>query len=134
MSDFTSRFNELLNRTTDNGTALAIALGVSKQTISAWKNGTRFPKKPTIRIIADYFNVGVPWLQGVTDDETAQRSLSDSCDSVDNFIETVDDEIELISLYRILNEKGRGILMGTARSLATNPDMKKDGALSTETA
>lgn len=70
MADFTARFNELLSRAAGNDTAIAEALGVSKQTISAWKNGTRFPKKPAVRTIADYFGVGVPWLEGVTDDET----------------------------------------------------------------
>ena len=71
MADFTSRFNELLDRISDSDTALANALGVSKQTISAWKNGKRFPKRPVIRTIAEYFGVGIPWLEGISDDETA---------------------------------------------------------------
>ena len=70
MADFTSRFNELLRLTADSDTALADALGVSKQTISAWKTGIRVPKQPTKRIIASYFNVPVTWLDGLTDDKT----------------------------------------------------------------
>ena len=134
MADFTSRFNELLTRTPDNGTALADALGVSKQTISAWKNGSRFPKRPTIRIIADYFNVGIPWLQGVTDDESAGMDLNTSASA--NDIQAIDDPDvrELICIYNELNMIGRQALMGTARGLASNPDMKKGGASSSATA
>lgn len=88
MADFTTRFNELLTRTPENDTAVAEALGVSKQTISAWKKGERFPKRPAIRVIADYFNVSVPWLEGITDDETwpdlsdAHRKLHDIAESL----------------------------------------------------
>lgn len=88
MADFTTRFNELLTRTPENDTAVAEALGVSKQTISAWKKGDRFPKRPAIRVIADYFHVSVPWLEGITDDETwpdlteAQRKLHDIAESL----------------------------------------------------
>lgn len=69
MADFTSRFNQLLERKTGSDADLASVLGVSKQTISAWKNGTRFPKKPTIQTIANYFHVSAVWLTGITDDE-----------------------------------------------------------------
>lgn len=43
-------------------------------------------------------------------------------------------EAELIAIYRDLNTEGQDILMGTARGLAMNPDMKKDGGSSAETA
>lgn len=75
MADFTTRFNELLSRTTGSDTDLAEALGVSKQTISAWKNGTRFPKRPAIRTIASHFGVSVPWLTGITDDDRVDTDL-----------------------------------------------------------
>lgn len=43
---------------------VAKGLDVSKQTLSAWKCGTRSPKRPTIETIARYFNVSVDWLLG----------------------------------------------------------------------
>ena len=156
MADFTTRFNELLTRTPDNGTALAHALCVSKQTISAWKNGVRFPKRPTISIIASYFGVGVPWLQGVTDDETAgidyttikaalgssspaAKKLHDigeqlNVHGLEYLFPDKPDVCELVSIYDSLNDLGRQTLMGTARGLAANPDMKKDGASNDVTA
>ena len=124
MADFTSRINELLANTTEHESAIADALGVSKQTISAWKKGIRFPKKPVIRSVAEFFGVSVPWLEGITDDPTIGIDVT-----------TADpQEVELLSIYRGLNATGRNVLLGTARGLAANPDMKKDLKSNTETA
>lgn len=154
MADFTDRFNELLTRTPDSGTALADALGVSKQTISAWKNGTRFPKRPAIRTIAAYFGVGVPWLQGITDDETIGIGMDNSLDSIvatfgpDSptakkmreigeqltipglaaLFPDNPDERELMDIFHGLNDNGRHSMLNYARFLNSNPDMKKDAA------
>lgn len=43
-------------------------------------------------------------------------------------------EDELVSIFRALNETGRQTLLGTARGLAANPDMKQDGASKNGTA
>ena len=43
-------------------------------------------------------------------------------------------ESELITIYRDLNDKGQAVLMATAQSLATNPDMKGGSASNTATA
>ena len=130
MADFTERFNELLARSAENDTTIAEALGVSKQSISAWKNGVRFPKRPMIRTIANYFHVGVPWLEGVTDDETA--GIESTSDRSNYILDS--NEIELLSIFRTLNDFGQQTLMGTARSLGMNPDMQKNGASNSETA
>lgn len=71
MASFQHRFSELLSRSALNDSAVAEALGVSKQTVSAWKSGDRTPKRPTVITIASYFNVSVPWLLGVSDDDQA---------------------------------------------------------------
>ena len=126
MSDFTSRFNELSARHPGSDTDLGNALGVSKQTISAWKAGKRFPKQPVVRTIAEFFGVGIPWLMGITDDEGAcMGSPSTPADP---------QEAELVAIYRGLNEKGQDMLINTARSYASNSELKKDGGSSAETA
>ena len=125
MSDFTTRFNELLARFSGSDHAIAEALGVSKQTISAWKNGTRFPKRPAVRTIAEFFGVSVPWLEGITDDPTACAGPLLPADP---------QEEELLEIYRGLNAAGQGVLMGTARGLACNEQYKKGSASNTETA
>lgn len=64
ISTFRERFSELCNSNPRNDTLIAEELHVSKQTISAWKAGTRSPKSPTIITIANYFQVDVAWLMG----------------------------------------------------------------------
>lgn len=61
---FKDRFNDLCEHSTIPTIGLATALGVSKQTISAWRIGTRSPKDLTVKAIADFFDVNVDWLMG----------------------------------------------------------------------
>ena len=129
MADFTSRFNELLSRASKPDAEIADDLGVSKQTISAWKNGVRFPKKPAIRIIADYFGVGVPWLTGVTND--MQAAASKVQNSTAPALPPDPHEAELLQIYRDLNPRGQETLLGTARGLHNNPKMKNASASNT---
>ena len=77
MADFMSRFNEISVRHPGNDTSLGAALGVSKQTISAWRTGARSPKKPHIVAIAEYFNVSIPYLMGWSDDPNYAGTTSD---------------------------------------------------------
>ena len=200
MADFTSRFNELLARNAGSNSDLAQILGVSKQAISTWKIGTSTPKPPTVRTIAEYFDVDVDWLNGTTDTESSyspkdafssydsQRvdallndkgmspgefataiglplgalefikrpgavpstpvlyKMADALGcSVDYLLGLTDevnpvtsqrlnsDELDLVGIYRDLNDLGQSTLMGTARGLAANPDMKKDGTSNSKT-
>lgn len=64
VSTFRERFAELCESDSKSATALANSLHVSKQTVSAWKNGTRSPRQPIIIDIANYFRVSVAWLMG----------------------------------------------------------------------
>ena len=63
---------------------IAKGLEVSKQTLSAWKCGTRSPKRPTIETIARYFNVQVDWLLGFDVSKSAEEKLVDYYDELDN--------------------------------------------------
>lgn len=144
MSDFTSRFNELLSRHSGNDSELGAALGVSKQTISAWRNGIRSPKKPHIVAISKYFDVGIPWLMGISDNERESgydviRGSFGPDSSFSNKLHALGSalspsESELLSIFRRLNDTGQLALIATARGLDGNPDMKKDGASNDETA
>ena len=146
MADFTSRFNELLNRYSGSDSELAEVFGVSKQAISAWKNGVRSPKRPTIRIIADFFGVGVPWLNGITDDESEtgfdvlSREFNFEPSPVKKLREIGDDLSpgssnpalsEVLQIFDGLNERGRDSLLNYARFLNSDPAMKRDGASNT---
>ena len=58
------RLNELFDNDPRNDNVIAQALGVSKQTISSWRHGTRSPKKPVLIQIAKEFDVSIEWLMG----------------------------------------------------------------------
>ena len=58
------RLNSLFNADPRNDTAIADALGVSKQTISAWRNGSRSPKKSVLLRIAEFYHTSPEWLLG----------------------------------------------------------------------
>ena len=58
------RLNELFDADPRNDTAIAKSLGVSKQTISMWRHGTRSPKKSVLIRIANEFKVSIEWLMG----------------------------------------------------------------------
>lgn len=64
ISTFKDRFSDACAERKLPDGEIAKALEVSKQTLSAWKCGTRSPKRPTIETIARYFNVNVDWLLG----------------------------------------------------------------------
>ena len=58
------RLNELFDADSRNDSSIAAALGVSKQTISAWRSGFRSPKKPMLIKIAEMYHVSIEWLMG----------------------------------------------------------------------
>lgn len=64
VTTFKERLSELCFASGQTDSDLAKDLGISKQTLSAWKCGTRSPKGPTIETIARYFGVPVDWLLG----------------------------------------------------------------------
>lgn len=64
VSTFRERFIELCDANPKGTTALAKELHVSRQTINAWKAGTRSPKQLTVVAISEYFDVSIPWLMG----------------------------------------------------------------------
>lgn len=70
------RLNELFDSDPRNDTAIAEALGVSKQAISAWKTGVRSPGKKMLFKISETFDVSLEWLMGY-DYPKKRRSLDD---------------------------------------------------------
>ena len=65
------RLNELFDADSRNDSSIAAALGVSKQTISAWRSGFRSPKKPMLIKIAELYHVSIEWLMGFDVDRSS---------------------------------------------------------------
>ena len=64
VSTFNERFDLLCSESSMTDIEISKKLQVSKQTISAWRNGKRSPKAPTIAAISRNFHVSVRWLLG----------------------------------------------------------------------
>lgn len=58
------RLIELFDGDPRNDAAIADSLGVSRQTVSMWRHGTRSPKKSVLIQISKEFNVSLEWLMG----------------------------------------------------------------------
>ena len=65
------RLNELFDSDPRNDSAIAAALGVAKQTLSAWRNGSRSPKKTMLIKITEQFHVSIEWLMGYDVDQSS---------------------------------------------------------------
>lgn len=74
VATFQERFSQLCEENSGSLTTLAELLHVSKQTVSAWKCGTRSPKQPTIVAIADHFNITIEWLMGFDVERNRKRN------------------------------------------------------------
>ena len=68
------RLNELFDADPRNDTAIASAIGVSKQTISMWRHGSRSPKKSVLIKIAKLYGVSLEWLMGFDVEKSAMTS------------------------------------------------------------
>lgn len=82
---------ELLCKQNETSVSAVIQhLGMSKGSITSWKNGV-VPKGDSIIKLAEYFNVSIDYLlTGKITNDTLQ-----------------DDELELLSLYRALSQSGK---------------------------
>lgn len=102
VNTFQERFAELCESNPANDTALANALHVSKQTISAWKIGTRSPRQPLVIDIANYFRVSVSWLMGfdVKKELTPHEMIEEGFKNLNELYDTkipVTEEAKIIS-------------------------------------
>lgn len=80
-SPFAKRLRELLNEENMSITALATKIGVTRQAVSQYQDGSTQPNAETIVKIAGVFNVSTDYLLGVTDIKTTDveiRAISNS--------------------------------------------------------
>lgn len=63
---------------------VADSLHTSNQNVSNWERGNSEPKLETWQKLADYFNVSVPYLQGISDENgTLFRTVDDFVSDTD---------------------------------------------------
>lgn len=64
VASFRERLTELVESSEKSKTDIADDLGIAKQTLSAWITGQNSPRRPMTLVIASYFGVTIPWLNG----------------------------------------------------------------------
>ena len=69
------RLCELFDIDPRTDSAIADALDVSKQTISAWRAGIRSPKKPMLLKLCRMYNVTLDWLMGYDEENIEPAEL-----------------------------------------------------------
>lgn len=97
---------------------IADSIGVTYQHISQYERGLRTPKMNTIRKIAEALGVDVWEIIGFNDIDYEPMPASPT------EAEANPEEAELITIYHGLNDRGKAVLMGTARGLENNSEMK----------
>ena len=81
--------------------SLSDALHITKQALSHYERGTRYPKKETLESIADYFNVDMNYLTGRSSTTTIISPTPASAPSLSP------DRLDLLEKYDVLNDEGK---------------------------
>lgn len=103
------------------------AVGVGKSTVRKWESGQiANMRRDKIALLAEALRVTPTYLMGWDESPESPRPHSPApCRLRDAARAPADaTEQELMAIYRGLSELGQQALMGTARGLAANPDMK----------
>ena len=79
--------------------SLSDALNITKQALSHYERGTRYPKRETLEAIADYFNVDMNYLTG--------RSSTTTIISPAPAPSLSPDQKDLLDKYDVLNDEGK---------------------------
>ena len=120
---------------------LADILGITDATLSGYETGAHDPKSNMLVEIAKICNTTTDYLLGLETRMYLHDKLDSSLGSNSPAAQKLrqigaalsGNESELVDIYRSLNDLGQTALMGTARGLAANPDMKKDGTSNDKT-
>ena len=103
---FSERLTELLGASRGGATRLSEAMGVSKSTVSDWKNGRKEPSMENIVALANYFIVTTDYLlcMSTANEKKPSPGLSRRGQ-------------ELLGYFEQLGEYEQGIILGEARGL-----------------
>lgn len=118
VSTFPERLKEALGE--GSTTELAMTVGMSKQSISAYVNGSRNPKRPTTKALSEALNVNEMWLMGynVPKERSCQQSLSSKSNLSDPIEEKYGKSVaDAIQLYLQLDSDDQGEIRGEMKQM-----------------
>lgn len=107
ISSFQERLKEAMNGM--SVTDLAAELDISKQSVSAYINGTRKPKRLTISAMAQILSVNPAWLMGCD----VEKYIADSENDTTTGLALTDSEQYLLDGFRKLTEQGQDYMIQT---------------------
>lgn len=90
-------------------------IGKSDKTVSGWEHGRGQPDADMLFLLCEIYGI-----------ENISEFYTNNAEQGANPL--LQDEEELLTIYRNLNKEVRAMLLGTARAFAGNPDMNKDGS------
>ncbi len=118
VSNFNERFKEAFeNRSV---TEFAAEIGVSKQTISAYLNSSRKPKRIVAEKIAQHLNVSPVWLLGYDAPKAMKEPATETGDGLD--VKLSDNDKIIIELLMSLNDSKKVEAIRYLRYLAEQSD------------
>lgn len=94
---FYDKYCELCKKAGKSPSGAALEMGISKSSVSTWKNLGRTPKNEQLKMVASYFGVSVDYLLG-----------NEKKPSEDSFEEPIDEDArELLNERRVLASKSK---------------------------
>ncbi len=99
--------------------SLSDALHITKQALSHYERGTRYPKKETLEAIADYFNVDMNYLTGRSSTTTIISSAPAAAPSLSP------DRKDLLDKYDSLNDEGEAKVLDHTSDLVAGGRYEK---------
>lgn len=111
--------------------AFAKLFGVSQQTIGSWETNRTSPDLESLSKLANFFNVSVDYLLGLTDipytvDDYIAKQKKAGKQPVDNQYSA--DERKIIDMYRQLSEKDKGKIEGRLEEMLDDEQAATKGA------
>ena len=115
------KINALLLQHGKTGAEMSRDLGLSNSAYSLWNTGSTNPSVKNLKRIADYFGVNV---SEIADDTEKENPVIVRDGNVKP--ELSEDERQLLTLYRSMNDAGRIALLAAANGFANSPAYTED--------
>lgn len=132
ISTFPERLRQCLeNNSSISATILAEQIGLSKQAISMYLSGSRKPKRPTVKVIADALNVNEAWLIGY---DVPMEKISDNIKSHPILLHQIEQEYgknaaTALKLYVQLDEIDQSKIIERMETLLEDEKYSSDSVL-----
>lgn len=145
---FRERINELFKERNCSIVAFADEIGITRQSLTFYLNGDRFPDFPTLQKICQSLNVSADWLLGFSDVRSPSSDIKTACNALhisENTAQTIAhlQEFDVYKPVDLLFEPGEDLdyaftllseysclrKIGIKRSLSPDPVPESDGSI-----